>query len=160
MIGDPAPWSAATGIAPKSLDEVLASSPASLQDRWFARLYFIKPVAIGALALFWIATGVIALGPGRAPSMAHLGEAGVRGALADVISDRRRAVRHRARAVAAVCAAPRGRCSSPCWRSPRSTSWSAPLLAPQLWADPLGPLTKIVPMLVATLFTLAILEER
>ena len=34
------------------------------------------------------------------------------------------------------------------------------LLAPQLWADPLGPLTKIVPMLVATLFTLAILEER
>ena len=34
------------------------------------------------------------------------------------------------------------------------------LIEPQLWYDPLGPLTKIVPMLVATLFTLAILQER
>ena len=34
------------------------------------------------------------------------------------------------------------------------------LLEPQLWVDPLGPLTKIVPLLVATLFTLAILDER
>jgi DoxX-like family len=34
------------------------------------------------------------------------------------------------------------------------------LLASQLWADPLGPLTKIGPMLLATLFTLAILDER
>ena len=34
------------------------------------------------------------------------------------------------------------------------------VLAPQLWADPLGPLTKIVPMMVAMLLTLAILDER
>ena len=34
------------------------------------------------------------------------------------------------------------------------------LLAPELWVDPLGPLTKIGPLLVATLFTLAILDER
>ena len=34
------------------------------------------------------------------------------------------------------------------------------LLEPGLWADPLGPLTKIGPLLVATLFTLAILDER
>ena len=34
------------------------------------------------------------------------------------------------------------------------------MLAPQLWLDPLGPLLKIVPMLIATLFTLAILDER
>ncbi len=33
-------------------------------------------------------------------------------------------------------------------------------LAPQLWADPLGPFLKIIPMLIATLFTLAILDER
>jgi uncharacterized protein YbjT (DUF2867 family) len=159
VIGDPAPWSAATGIAPQSLDEVLASSPASLQDRWFARLYFIKPVAIGALALFWIATGVIALGPGRAPSMVYLGEAGVRGALADVILIGgalfdivlgllllwRRATRAVLITMLAV---------TPVY------ILVGTLLAPQLWADPLGPLTKIVPMLVATLFTLAVLEER
>jgi hypothetical protein len=34
------------------------------------------------------------------------------------------------------------------------------LLAPELWADPLGPLTKIGPLMIATLFTLAILDER
>ena len=34
------------------------------------------------------------------------------------------------------------------------------VLAPQLWLDPLGPLLKVVTMLIATLFTLAILDER
>ena len=34
------------------------------------------------------------------------------------------------------------------------------VLAPQLWLDPLGPLTKILPLLLATCFTLAILDER
>ena len=33
-------------------------------------------------------------------------------------------------------------------------------LAPQLWLDPLGPLLKIVPMLVATMLTLAIMDDR
>jgi hypothetical protein len=33
-------------------------------------------------------------------------------------------------------------------------------LAPQLWLDPLGPYLKIVPMLVATALTLAIMDER
>ena len=34
------------------------------------------------------------------------------------------------------------------------------MLAPELWADPLGPLTKIGPLMVATAFTLAVLDER
>ena len=33
-------------------------------------------------------------------------------------------------------------------------------LAPQLWLDPLGPLTKIIPVLLATALTLAIIDER
>lgn len=159
VIGDPAPWSTATGIKPQSLDELLASSPANVQDRWFARLYFIKPLAIGALALFWTATGVIALGPGHAPSLAHLSHAGISGALADIVLIGgavfdvvlgllllwRRATRAVLITMLAV---------TPVY------VLVGTLLAPQLWADPLGPLTKIVPMLVATLFTLAILEER
>jgi len=62
--GNPAGWIATTGITPKSLDDVLAISPATVQDRWFARLYLIKPLAIAVLAAFWIMTGLIALGPG------------------------------------------------------------------------------------------------
>jgi hypothetical protein len=34
------------------------------------------------------------------------------------------------------------------------------LLAPHLCFDPLGPLTKIVPVLLATALTLAIIDER
>ena len=34
------------------------------------------------------------------------------------------------------------------------------ILAPALWADPLGQLTKIIPMMVAMLLTLAIIDER
>jgi hypothetical protein len=34
------------------------------------------------------------------------------------------------------------------------------VLAPQLWIDPLGPYLKIVPVILATLFTLAIIDER
>ena len=34
------------------------------------------------------------------------------------------------------------------------------LLAPQLWADPLGPLLKIVPIVVLHLMALAILDDR
>jgi hypothetical protein len=34
------------------------------------------------------------------------------------------------------------------------------LLAPELWSDPLGPLTKIGPLMIAMLFTLAVLDER
>src|SRR5262249_56405039 len=76
VIGNPEPWIAATGIKPKSLADILAERPASVQDRWFARLYLLKPLAIVCLALFWIATGLIALGPARASSLAHLDAAG------------------------------------------------------------------------------------
>lgn len=51
VVGDPARWMAETGIAPKSLEAILAARPASVQDRWFARLYLLKPLAILGLAL-------------------------------------------------------------------------------------------------------------
>lgn len=34
------------------------------------------------------------------------------------------------------------------------------ILAPQLWLDPLGPLVKVLPSIVLTLVSLAILDER
>src|SRR5689334_5745204 len=66
IIGAPAPWIAATGIEPKSLQAILAQQPAGVADRWFARLFLFKPVAIAGLALYWIATGIITMGPGAA----------------------------------------------------------------------------------------------
>ena len=77
VVGDPSAWTARPASSRKSLDAILAERPASVQDRWFARLYWLKPVAIVALAAFWIVTGVIALGPGRAAGMSYLTKAGL-----------------------------------------------------------------------------------
>jgi uncharacterized membrane protein len=62
--GDPEPWRRETGIAPRDVEAALASEPASVQERWFARLYSLKPLIFGVFGLFWIVTGVISLGPG------------------------------------------------------------------------------------------------
>jgi hypothetical protein len=50
---------AATGIAPKSLEQILAARPASVQDRWFARLYLLKPIAIIGLAACSLSIGAL-----------------------------------------------------------------------------------------------------
>jgi uncharacterized protein YbjT (DUF2867 family) len=159
VTGDPSAWTGATGIAPKSLDAILAERPAAVQDRWFARLYWLKPAAIVALAGFWIATGVIALGPGRAAALGMLSKAGVgpwaaefwlaAGSLFDILAGLALLVRRFARRALQLMLLV-------------SLSYLAvgTLAAPELWSDPLGPYTKIVPVLVATAFTLAILDER
>ena len=43
----PAPWTRLTGIEPRALGAALAAEPASVQERWFARLYFAKPLMLG-----------------------------------------------------------------------------------------------------------------
>jgi hypothetical protein len=51
-------------LHPKGLSDFLAAEPASVQERWFARIYLLKPIAIIVLCLFWIATAFVSLGPG------------------------------------------------------------------------------------------------
>lgn len=159
VVGDPGPWSRATGIRPKSLAEILAARPAGVQERWFARLYLLKPVALVGLAVFWIATGMIAMGPGRASAMTQLAATGfparfveltvLLGGWFDVVLGVLLLVRRYARGVLILM-----------FVSTLGYLLAGTILAPQLWADPLGPLVKIVPMLVATLLTLAIIDDR
>lgn len=59
VVGDPAPWMNATGIRPQSLDDMLAARPSNVHDRWFARLYLLKPLAIAGLGLGSIAAGTV-----------------------------------------------------------------------------------------------------
>jgi uncharacterized protein YbjT (DUF2867 family) len=159
VVGDPAPWIAATGIAPMSLGDILAARPASVQDRWFARLYLVKPIAIAGLAAFWFVTGAIALGPARAWATAEMIATGTRpdiasltvilGAWFDVVLGLLLCVRAAARFTLVLMLV-----ATPFYLL--AGTW----LAPHLWLDPLGPLTKIIPMLVATALTLAIIDER
>jgi uncharacterized protein YbjT (DUF2867 family) len=159
VVGDPSGWMAATGIKPKALDELLAAMGAGVQERWFARLYLVKPLAIFSLALFWIATGIVALGPGRAAASAHLAAAGftpavaeilrVAGSIFDIALGASVLVRRLARPVLITMLT-----VTPIYLFVGTAT------APHLWVDPLGPYLKIIPMLVATLFTLAIIDER
>jgi uncharacterized protein YbjT (DUF2867 family) len=159
VVGDPAAWIAATGIRPMSLDDILGRRPANVQDRWFARLYLLKPIAIGGLALFWFVTGANALGPGRASAIAQMTATGtapdiarltvIWGAWFDIVMGLLLCIRAIARPVLVVMLV-----------STVGYLAAGTLLAPQLWIDPLGPLTKILPMLVATALTLAIIDER
>lgn len=159
VVGDPSPWIEATGIAPKSLDDILAQQPSSVADRWFARLFLLKPLAIAGLALFWLLTGIVTFGPGRAAAMDHLTAAGfsealakpvlIAGAAFDYLLGLLLLVRPAARLVLYTMLA-----ATAIYLALGSA------LAPQLWLDPLGPFLKIVPVLIATLFVLAILDER
>jgi len=58
---DPAPFMAATGIVPRRFADALASEPAHVQDRWHARLYFLRPLLRVAIGLFWLFTGLTTL---------------------------------------------------------------------------------------------------
>ncbi|MDI4237580.1 SDR family oxidoreductase [Bradyrhizobium sp. Arg237L] len=61
VTGDPSAWMAATGIVPRTLAEVVGQRSATIQDKWFARLFLIKALVIASLVLFWVASGFIAL---------------------------------------------------------------------------------------------------
>ncbi|HYG31293.1 MAG TPA: SDR family oxidoreductase [Allosphingosinicella sp.] len=156
--GDGSEWRRVTGIEPVSLSAALAAEPASVQERWFARLYLLKPLAIGVFALFWLMTGLVSLGPGygravatmRATDAAAWAEIStIAGGIVDLI-------------VAALIL----------WRPTARLGLAAAflislfyiaagtLLLPHLWADPLGPMMKIWPILVLNLVCLAILDDR
>ncbi|OCK57558.1 SDR family oxidoreductase [Bradyrhizobium sp. LMTR 3] len=59
--GSPAGWMAATGIIPKTIAQMAGRRVATIQDKWFARLFPIKALMIASLVLFWVVSGFIAL---------------------------------------------------------------------------------------------------
>ena len=59
--GNPASWISATGITPKTIAEMAAQRPATIQEKWFARLFPIKALIIASLVAFWMVSGFIAL---------------------------------------------------------------------------------------------------
>lgn len=129
-----------------------------MQERWFARLLLLKPVAILTFAMFWLLTGLITLGPGRAEAMRLIEttaaapwawELVVGGALFDLLMGG--LLLHRRTIKVALIVAFVGTIFY---------LLAGTILMPELWADPLGRLLKIVPIMVLNLVCLAILDER
>lgn len=157
-VGDANPWSAATGIVPRRLADALAADPPTVQDRWHAALYFLRPLIIAVLAAFWISTGVVSLTIGfdigvalmRRTAAAPVAELGVvLGAIADILIGCAIAVRRTARAGLWVAVG-------------LSAAYIVlgTVLLPELWREPLGPLMKIWPILVLHFVALAVLGGR
>lgn len=49
------------GFAPKEFTDGIYSHPSSIQDRWHARLYFVKPLLKFSLAFIWLFTAISCL---------------------------------------------------------------------------------------------------
>ena len=151
-------WLRLTGLRPESMGGLLDSRPASVQERWFAGLYFVKPLVFGSLALFWVGSGLASLGPGYVQGIEMMRQGGVEalapltvigGGLADLVVGIGIAWRPHARVallagigVSLLYAA------------------AGTLFTPWLWLDPLAPLLKIAPVIALHLAALAMLEDR
>jgi uncharacterized protein YbjT (DUF2867 family) len=157
-VGDPEPWIAATGIEPTPLATALSREPASVQERWFARLYMVKPLVLVVLSAFWIVTGIVSLGPGWDAGLRYMKEGGlesvgplsiIAGALADIVVGLGIAFRHTAKPALYAALA-------------LSALYmiAGTLLLPRLWEDPIGPMMKIWPVMVLILVAIAIVEDR
>jgi uncharacterized protein YbjT (DUF2867 family) len=156
--GDPRAWTEAAGLVPQRLGDALAAEPASAQERWFARLFVLRPLGIVVFALFWILTGVLSLTAGWHIGVALMAEGGagrlsapsvVAGALADLVIGF--ALLWRRTAKPAL------------WAALAITLFylaAGTAILPRLWVEPLGPLLKTLPILMFNLMLLAILEER
>ncbi|MBB4039499.1 uncharacterized protein YbjT (DUF2867 family)/uncharacterized membrane protein [Microvirga flocculans] len=156
--GDPAAWVRARGRAPSSLPSTLARMTATIQERWFARLWLLKPIIIGTLSLFWLASGMIGFIEAKAAA-AILLQRGVgeefamaavfSGSLVDISLAALLLVRatHKAAAYGMIA-------------TTVAYLAAGTLLTPNLWLDPLGPFVKTIPGVVLALVVLAIADER
>ena len=157
--GDPTHWMRLTGITPRDIERVMTAEPASVQERWFARLYLLRPWMFIICALFWLSTGAIALGPGWQDGLSLMHEGGVFGwpAVAVVIAG-------------ALCDIGIGLAIG--WRRTARNGIIAAImvtivyaiigtvLVPRLWSDPMGPMLKVLPILALHLAALGLVDDR
>ncbi|MHC2330746.1 SDR family oxidoreductase [Bradyrhizobium sp. USDA 4454] len=159
VTGDPSAWMAATGIVPKTIAQAVGGRPATIQDKWFARLFLIKALIFASLVLFWVASGFIALvisyDAATGILSAHhfppalVGPVTVLTSLMDMSIGVLIAIRRTAAfgLVAGIVA------------SLGYMAGSA-ILTPDLWIEPLGALVKTGPAIVLMLVALLMLDSR
>lgn len=149
----------AVGVTPGRWSDALLARPAQAQDRWHARLYFLRPVLRWALAAMWVGSGAVGLiqpASITAPIGAAFGLSGPAapvavwvGCLLDLAIGMLLLARWRPGVLAALQLAV-------------VAAYTAGLTfaQPSLWADPFGPLLKNVPVMAAILVLAAIENDR
>ncbi|WP_375414802.1 SDR family oxidoreductase [uncultured Bradyrhizobium sp.] len=157
--GNPSAWMAATGIVPKTVEETFGRRTATIQDKWFARLFLIKALMIASLAAFWIASGFIALVlsydaaaailtlhhfPPALVGPVTIGSSLIDMAIGILIVFRRTCVAGLVAGMGVSLGYMAG----------------AAILTPDLWIEPLGALVKTGPAIVLMLVALLTLDNR
>lgn len=157
--GDPHGWMNDTGISPRSAREAVAATPATIQEKWFARLYLLKALALTMLVIFWCVSGLIALTVAFEAARQTLLDHGfpfglahgvtIASSLLDISVGVAIAFRRTSRMglIAGILVS-------------LGYMAGAAILTPDLWVEPLGALVKTGPAIVLMLFCLAMLDDR
>jgi uncharacterized protein YbjT (DUF2867 family) len=159
VTGDPHAWMQATGIKPAAIAQMVGQRPATIQDKWFARLFLIKALVIASLVAFWIVSGFIALlisydaaagilsshhFPQALVAPITIGTSLMDMSIGLLIAFRRTCAIGLVAGIAASLGYMMG----------------AAVLTPDLWIEPLGALVKTGPAIVLMLVALLILDNR
>lgn len=154
--GDVSTLAEATDVFPRSLASVLREHPAEQADRWQARLFFLRPLLRITLGLLWLFSGIVSLGIYPVErSYALLAEIGVTGLAAPAVLY-----------AAAFIDIALGIATLARYRIQRVGQLQIALmlgysvlisLGPgELWLHPFGPVTKNIPLIIATLIMMAL----
>jgi uncharacterized protein YbjT (DUF2867 family) len=159
VAGDPARWMADTAIEPRALDAWLNERPATVENRWFARLYLLKALIIAVLAVFWCVSGLIAITVAYGEALDMMTRFGFPGgqshafviisSVTDIVVGLLIAFRrtHRIGLLAGIVVA-------------AGYMLGSAVLTPALWIEPLGALVKTGPAIVLMIVALAISDDR
>jgi nucleoside-diphosphate-sugar epimerase len=156
---NPADFINLTNIHPRSLDQGLAQEPLTIQSLWHARLYMVRPLITWGLALFWIYTGVITLSIVPDKGLSILEELGVHSKIlhplfyfscvVDVFLG-----------MALLVGYKRGLIGIMQIVAILAYTAFISIMKPSLWLDPLGSISKNIPILILTLVMLIIERDK
>ena len=156
---NPEPFIRTIGFTPLTMEQALSLHPAHVQDRWHARLYFLRPLLRYSLAIVWFASGIIGLLHPFSETSTLLGHLGLpvpwhvtalyTSCFIDIIIGVLLLFNWRPTllAIAQLLVI-----------LVYTTIFS--FVQPGLWFDLFGPLLKNIPMAVAILFSMAIADDR
>jgi len=158
IVGDPEPLFQQTGAYLSPLEQTLERYPAQSEDRLSALIQLLKPVTLITLCVFWFLSGIIGL--------LELSKA------ASTLTDVGWSFSLSVASVTfwsvvdiglAIMLAFKRTAKHACWGMVAVSIIyliSASAIIPHLWADPLGPLVKVLPGIALALVARAMLEVR
>jgi hypothetical protein len=159
VTGDPSGWMEATGIVPKTITQAVGGYAATIQDKWFARLFLVKALMIASLALFWTVSGFIALFISYSAAAGILSSHGFPPSLVTPVT----VLTSLMDMSIGVLIAFRRTCAIGLVAGILASLGymvGAAILTPDLWIEPLGALVKTGPAIVLMLVALLILDNR